>query len=74
MKFRRNRKTYEMVFFKIKMKDEHELHAFIKCKRHLLMKHAQHLLSFSFVRDEMDEISFRVLDSRLDDVKVFKSR
>ena len=56
------------------MKDEHELHAFIKCTRRLLMKHAQHLLSFSFVRDEMDEISLRALDSRLDDVKVFKSR
>ena len=38
-----------------------ELHAFIKYLRHLVMKN--HLLSFSFAMDDMDEIFLRVLDS-----------
>ena len=39
------------------------LHAFIKYMRHLVMRN--HLLSFSFAMDEMDEIFLRVLDSIL---------
>ena len=62
-----------MFFFllKIKKKDDgdwnkhnftlHELHAFIKYVRHLAMKN--HLLSFSFAMDAMDEIFVRVSDS-----------
>ena len=69
MKFRRNRKTYEMLVSKLKTMMVIEisiitpctLHAFIKYMRHLVMKN--HLLSFSFAMDDMDEIFLRVLDS-----------
>ena len=39
----------------------HELNAFIKYMRHLVMKN--HLLPFSFAMDDMGEIFLRVLES-----------